>query len=325
MSSWAGRGAGDSPVEPKARTNKSWRHATSLGKAGKDQGLYGLVRAAAGIVDCGRYDEGHENGQHERATMIQGQRKLRLLDLFCGAGGCSVGYHRAGFDVVGVDNRPQPHYPFEFHQADALEYCAEHWQEFDAIHASPPCQDHSLLRNSAGLHGTGWLLMATLHLLEMIGRPFVVENVVGARLPAPVMLCGANFGLGASGMDLPRHRLFQCSFGVIVPACSHRRGKAMGVYGNGTNQWHRKKLGRNLSIAEMRQAMGIGWMTQAELSQAIPPAYTEWIGGRLLEYLAMVQEVGINEVCDSADRGVDRGDRAAGASVGGEGVGGLGG
>ena len=218
----------------------------------------------------------------------RGAARPRLLDLFCGAGGAATGYYRAGFDVVGVDIKPQPRYPFTFVQADALKYCAAHGHEFDAIHASPPCQDHSRMRNQAGLHGTGWLLQAALDMLSEINSPFVIENVQGAKLPCPVVLCGASFGLGASGMDVPRHRLFQCSFALLVPPCQHIRGKTMGVYGNGTNKWHREKLGRNLYVDEMREAMGIDWMTRAELSQAIPPAYTEYIGRQLLRAVKVV-------------------------------------
>ena len=210
---------------------------------------------------------------------------MRLLDLFCGAGGAAVGYSRAGFtEIVGVGNRTQKHYPFTFVLADALEYVAEHGHEFDAIHASPPCQDWSVLRRNYGApaHGTANLLSVTLEVLPPCDRPWIVENVVGAPLPSAVELCGASFGLGASGLDLNRHRRFQASFGLLAPPCQHRRGRTIGVYGNGTNRWHREKLGRCLRIAEMRAAMGIDWMTRSELSQAIPPAYTEFIGRQLL-------------------------------------------
>ncbi len=209
--------------------------------------------------------------------------KPLLLDLFCGAGGAAVGYHRAGFEIVGVDIEPQPHYPFEFHQADALEYPLD---GFDVIHASPPCQDHSMLKNSAGEHGTGWMLEATINRLRHHGRPFVIENVVGAVLPTAIELCGSSFGLGAAGFDLSRHRRFECSFPIMAPPCGHRRGKTLGVYGHGTNSWHRLKLGRCIREAEKRQAMGIDWMTRGELSQAIPPAYTEYIGRQLMAILA---------------------------------------
>jgi DNA (cytosine-5)-methyltransferase 1 len=210
----------------------------------------------------------------------------RLLDLFCGAGGAAMGYHRAGFDVVGVDIEPQPHYPFEFHQADAMTF-AYRLGEFDAVHASPPCQDWSLLHRNYGqpAHGTGGLLLRTLELFQDLQKPWVVENVVGAPLPSAIELCGASFGLGASGLDLNRHRRFQCSFPIMAPPCQHRPGKTIGVYGHGTNSWHRKKLGRNLTIAEQREAMGIDWMNRKELAQAIPPAYTQFIGEQLAAHL----------------------------------------
>jgi DNA (cytosine-5)-methyltransferase 1 len=216
----------------------------------------------------------------------------RLLDLFCGAGGAAMGYHRAGFDVVGVDIAPQPNYPFEFHQADALEFMdglpGRDW--FDAVHASPPCNDHSQLHKNYGSpeHGTAYLLHETLrrfHDLTLPWGAWVLENVVGAPLPAAFELCGASFGLGASGLDLNRHRRFQSNVFMLAPPCQHRPGHTIGVYGNGTNRWHREKLGRNLTVAEQREAMGIDWMTRTELTQAIPPAYTQWIGEQLLAHL----------------------------------------
>lgn len=213
--------------------------------------------------------------------------KPRMLDLFCGAGGAGRGYQLAGFHVTGVDHRPQPRYAGDvFIQADAMTFPLD---GYDAVHASPPCQDWSQLHRNYGApeHGTAHLLIGTLERLRIQGRPWVVENVVGAPLPGAFVLCGASFGLGASGLDLNRHRQFAVSFPILAPPCQHRRGKTVGVYGNGTNSWHRSKLGRNLSIAEMREAMGIDWTTRAELSQAIPPAYTQFIGEQLLSHLAV--------------------------------------
>lgn len=214
---------------------------------------------------------------------------MRLLDLFCGAGGAAMGYHRAGFEVVGVDIKPQPRYPFEFVQADAIDWTLDMFKGFHAVHASPPCQDHSVLCRNYGAptHDTGWLLGHTLRDLRDSGLPWVLENVVGAPMPSPFILCGASFGLGASGLDLNRHRQFATSFAMLAPPCQHRPGRTIGVYGHGTNSWHRQKLGRNLNIAEMREAMGIDWMTREELSQAIPPAYTEFIGEQLIATLAV--------------------------------------
>lgn len=219
---------------------------------------------------------------------------MRLLDLFSGAGGAAMGYDRAGFDVVGVDNRPMPRYPFEFVQAEALDVLADaaFLAGFDAVHASPPCQDWSQLHHNYGApsHGTGGLLLASIEALQVVGKPWVVENVVGAPVPNAFVLCGASFGLGASGLALNRHRLFGTSFPMLAPPCQHKPGLTIGVYGNGTNKWHREKLGRNLSKAEMREAMGIDWMRHEELTQAIPPAYCEFIGEQLMEHLTAERE-----------------------------------
>lgn len=198
-----------------------------------------------------------------------------------------MGYHRAGFDVTGVDINPQPRYPFAFHQADALEFVAAHGREFDVIHASPPCQAYSLARNNGCHSDAPALIPQTRERLEQTGRPYVIENVIGAPLINPIMLCGASFGLGVAGLDLPRHRLFELH-GVtliLVPRCQHRSGKTIGVYGNGTNKYHLDLLGRCVTADELRVAMGIKWMTRRELSQAIPPAYTHFIGSAILGQL----------------------------------------
>ncbi|HXI17612.1 MAG TPA: DNA cytosine methyltransferase [Chloroflexota bacterium] len=219
--------------------------------------------------------------------------KLRLLDLFCGAGGASVGYSRAGFDVTGVDIRPQPNYPFALVQGDALEYVRAHGREYDAIAASPPCQGYSWARNNGSGTGAPQLIGATRDALDATGRPYVIENVQGARreMRSPVLLCGSSFGLRLAGMDLPRHRLFETNWLLMGMVCSHRRGQTLGIYGNGTNQWHRELLGRNLRRAEGGPAMGIDWMTWRELTQAIPPAYTKFIGTQLLRALWPVKDV----------------------------------
>lgn len=202
----------------------------------------------------------------------------RLLDLFCGAGGCSVGYARAGFEIVGVDNRPQPRYPFEFVQADAMTFPLD---GFNAIHASPPCQDHT---RTPGVrtHGTGWMLPAIRERLEASGIPWVIENVPGAPMRADYLLCGCMFGLA-----LRRERWFETSWHGFALNMGHdHRRKAVSVVGHGTPTWVRRSLGFNPTIADYRAAMGIDWMNRDELSQAIPPAYTCHVGGQLMEYLA---------------------------------------
>jgi DNA (cytosine-5)-methyltransferase 1 len=210
--------------------------------------------------------------------------KPRLLDLFCGAGGAAMGYARAGFEVVGVDINPQPHYPFEFHQGDALQYlAAEHdWCSFDAIHASPPCQDHMITPHP--LKGTGWLLDATRQNLLAIGRPWVIENV-GHGIRRDYVICGCQVGV-----DVRRVRFFETSWHghAMMPGHNHT-GPVLSVVGSGTPSWVVAKwnelYGRNPSIEDYRRAMGIDWMNRKELSQAIPPAYTEFIGQQLLQHL----------------------------------------
>lgn len=213
----------------------------------------------------------------------------RLLDLFCKAGGAGTGYHRAGFEVVGVDIEPQPHYPFEFHQADAMVFPLD---GFDAIHASPPCHDKTTLRHISGDDGTGWILAATINRLDASGLPYVVENVVGARADMGdrwVSLCGASFGLRThtnqhGDVWLKRHRLFASNVGLLVPECRCRGKRIIGVYGHGDGGGR----GWKGSFVNRKAVMGIDWMTRAELSQAIPPAYTEWIGQQLMEHIGAV-------------------------------------
>ena len=207
--------------------------------------------------------------------------KPRLLDLFCGAGGAGMGYSRAGFEVVGVDIKPQRHYPFEFHQADALEFLREHGHEFDAIHASPPCQAYTISGMNARRDGIEYpdLVAATRELLEATGKPWVIENVPGAPIRADFTLCGCQFGI----KQLRRSRLFETSwhgFEMMKPCCHTE--PAISVVGHGTTSWTKKRLGRNVSVEEKRSLMGIDWMNREQLAQAIPPCYTEFIGRRLL-------------------------------------------
>jgi len=216
----------------------------------------------------------------------------RILDLFCGAGGAAEGYHRAGFDVIGVDIEPQPHYPFEFVQDDALEFLGavtEEWRlhgrGFDAIHASPPCQRFTAYRRRGGGVGDGYpdLIDDVRWRLQAIGVPYVIENVAGSPVAPLVMLCGSSFGL-----DVRRHRWFESNVPMMSPPCAHGLQKPR--FAHATN---RKNLRRTVEIGVWRiplpvqqQAMGIGWMTLDELTEAIPPAYTEYIGGELLAHLA---------------------------------------
>lgn len=231
------------------------------------------------------------------------QQKPRLLDLFCGAGGCSMGYHRAGFNVTGVDIAPQPHYPFELHQADAMDYLIKHGHEFDVIHASPPCQEYSAtryLRDSNAsilnyiVNRRSKLIGEVRTALQSIGQPWVIENVPGAPLPSAIELCGTMFGL-----PLLRHRWFEASILLFaVAGCNHPDG-FYNVIGGKVRGYGKYTSGKTYVAAtgEIRKresypgkrfgvmAMGIDWMTVAEMCEAIPPAYTEFIGRQLMEAL----------------------------------------
>lgn len=211
-------------------------------------------------------------------------RKPRLLDLFCGAGGCAVGYHRAGFDVVGVDLHAQPRYPYEFHQADALTYPLA---GFDAIHASPPCQAHTSLKHMHNAKRHDSLIEPIRVRLRVSGLPYVIENVVGAPLTKHLLLCGTMFGLGTGDYELRRHRLFESSCLLFSPACAHRsRRYVISVYGDHGRD-RRRSVGAApyFPLAACAEALGIDWMHRGELMQAIPPAYTEYIGRQLLSYI----------------------------------------
>jgi DNA (cytosine-5)-methyltransferase 1 len=208
----------------------------------------------------------------------------RLLDLFCGAGGAAMGYHRAGFDVIGVDIEPQPRYPFEFHQADALEFPLG---GFDVIHASPLCQMWSAYRRARPEKGDEHyvnLIPQTRERLIATGLPYIIENVEGARfeLINPVRLCGTGFAL-----DVERHRRFESNVPLIGMPCAHGRNKARFPRGS---RHIRPNDRRTVAIGEWRipvpmqqAAIGIDWMTVPEMSQAIPPAYTEFLGRQVLD------------------------------------------
>lgn len=219
-----------------------------------------------------------------------------LLDLFCGAGGAGMGYHRAGFDVVGVDINPQPNYPFDFEQCDVLNLwrtVGDIRNTFDAIHASPPCQSYLNLGGVNRKLGRDYdhpdLIAATRELLLETRLPYVIENVADAKsqLRDPVRICG-------TGLDLPlrRHRLFESNYLLFGVECAHHRftepkywtgwrpngehrlSTVVQVYGNagGTEQWP--------------EAMGIDWMTNKEMCEAIPPAYTAHLGAQLLDQIS---------------------------------------
>lgn len=210
---------------------------------------------------------------------------MKLLDLFSCAGGAGVGYHRAGFEVTGVDIEHQPNYPYTHFIADALHFAEQYGETFDAIHASPPCQGYTAL---AAVHGNEWpmLIEPVRELLDALGKPYVIENVQGAPLRRDLTLCGEMFGLGVI-----RHRYFELG-GWSMPAPEHKphRGRVAGwrhgkyfegpyfaVYGLG---------GGKGSVAQWQTAMGIDWTTDRhELAEAVPPSYTQFIGAGLMAHL----------------------------------------
>ena len=233
----------------------------------------------------------------------------RLLDLFCGAGGAGMGYHLAGFDVVGVDIEPQPDYPFEFHQVDAMTVLSS-WDvggTFDAIHASPPCQGETSLRVLWQDREYERLLVPVLEALAPLSTPWIVENVDNAEAPThlyKVRLCGSSFGL-----RVRRHRWFWSNVGLLVPPCNHKAqaGQLVGVYGasdgahpDGFKHPGRKRGPRQVTTAEAREVMGMPWATKRKgLTNAIPPAYTEYLGRQLLDHIGPC--IGYGAQCQCED------------------------
>ncbi|MBA3912890.1 MAG: DNA cytosine methyltransferase [Acidobacteriales bacterium] len=216
---------------------------------------------------------------------LPASRKLRLLDLFCCAGGAGVGYSRAGFEVTGVDLTPQPRYPLSFVQADALKLDPTFIASFDVIHASPPCQSYSDLAKRNG-NADEWprLVEPVRKLCVKSGLPYIIENVEGAPLRNPTVLCGTMF----KGLRVIRHRLFETNFPILCPPhlrhpkC-HTMDKRKAHYGktNEMRDFVSVNGGGNCSVAAARDAMGIDWMNKGELNEAIPPVYTHFIGEQL--------------------------------------------
>jgi DNA (cytosine-5)-methyltransferase 1 len=205
--------------------------------------------------------------------------KPRLLDLFCGAGGCSVGYSKAGFEVVGVDINPQPHYPFEFHQADALIYPLD---SFDAYHASPPCQLWACGFNPNRSNYPDLIDNIRKRFIAT-AKPFVIENVPQSPVRKDLTICGCQVGLE----HIRRKRCFEFNWQCPneLPKIHNHFAMSISVTGTGTPTGTWKAWGRALKLQEFRDAMGINWMARKELSEAIPPAYTEYIGKYLLQYI----------------------------------------
>lgn len=226
-----------------------------------------------------------------------------LLDLFCGEGGASAGYARAGFEVVGVDNTLArlKNYPYDSYQGDAVKFLLKHGWEFDVIHASPPCTGYSqgTVAVSDRLGKYDRLIGATRQALEIVGKPYIIENVYGARaeLRNPTLLCWSMFfDLGSvvdddgTPLRMERHRLFETNWSLFPPAmCNHpRRMQVAGAYGGARrDKWEAKHVRGGGYVPEsvdiLRELLGTPWMSEKGCQLSIPPAYTHWIGTQLLE------------------------------------------
>jgi DNA (cytosine-5)-methyltransferase 1 len=227
-----------------------------------------------------------------------------ILDLFCGAGGAGMGYHQAGFEVIGVDINPQPNYPFSFIQCDVLMLDQKFMSLFDAVHASPPCQAYSDLAKRNG-NGHMWpkLIEPVRNILKCTGLPYIIENVEGAPLHNPIILCGTMF----NNLRVIRHRLFEANFPIVAPPHGkhplvHTFDKRKSHFGktDENKDFVQVTGGGNCTIVAARAAMGINWMSKKEINEAIPPAYTKFIGGQLLKYLGFVKMETRAEICVNA-------------------------
>jgi DNA (cytosine-5)-methyltransferase 1 len=201
-----------------------------------------------------------------------------------------MGYHLAGFDVTGVDINPQPRYPFTFYQG---EWDAYRFDRFDVIHASPPCQAYSITRHTHDVEHPD-LLAPVRERLKEWGGPYVIENVPGAPMVNPITMCGAQRRAvdPATGLTLRlrRHRLFESNLPLMAEPCSCDSTPVGGVYGGGSSDRNHalevRRGGYTPAGSVRAELMGIDWMTQDGLAQAIPPSYTQWIGEQALDSLA---------------------------------------
>lgn len=210
------------------------------------------------------------------------EKKYKLLDLYCCAGGAGYGYELSGFEVTGVDIAPQPKHRGKFVLSDALEYLEAHGKEYDAIHASPPCQEYSLASMQFRKSGKKYvdLIAATREALIRTGKPWVIENVPGSPLVSPVMLCGAMFGLRTY-----RHRLFESNIELTVPCHPEHTAPNAKMGRPPKDGEFVQYVGHFSGVKIVQEMTGLWWLGQKELAQSIPPQYTEHIGRQIIAHL----------------------------------------
>ena len=216
------------------------------------------------------------------------KQKLRLLDLFCGAGGAGEGYALSGFDVTGVDIHPQPNNPHRFIQSDALTYLVKYGHQYDVIHASPPCQRYSVTSNMHPNKTYPDLIAPVRELLNKLEKPWIMENVPGAPMENYIVLDGTMFNL-----RVIRRRYFESNIMLLARSPGKRKGYTSGKgksYSSFDDGYYVTVAGNNYRYRDGCIAMGINWMTQTELSQAIPPAYTKYIGQQVFNHINLTND-----------------------------------
>lgn len=240
------------------------------------------------VLDVAACHQLRPESSESNASGEAGDEVMRALDLFCKAGGASMGLHQAGFEVTGVDIENQPRYPFQFFKFDALKIPLHDIRQFDFVWASPPCQAYSDLAKRNG-NADAWprLIEPVREILKASGKPYVIENVEGAPLLCPTVLCGTMF----PGLRVLRHRLFEASFDIVTPVHGkhpkvHTFDKRKAHFGK-TNEaidFVQVTGGGNCTLAAASSAMGIDWMTKVEINEAIPPAYSKYIAEQFLTH-----------------------------------------
>jgi DNA (cytosine-5)-methyltransferase 1 len=209
---------------------------------------------------------------------------MKLLDLYCCGGGAGFGYELAGFEVTGVDIVEQPRHRGKFVRADAIDYLLDNFRDFDAIHASPPCQAHSLASMQFRIKGKEYedLIACTRSALISTGLPYVIENVPGSPLFDPIELCGSMFG-----MRTYRHRLFESNIKLIAPAHPEHTAKNAKMGRPAKNGEFIQYVGHFPGVKSVQEMTGLHWLGQRELAQSIPPQYTKYIGAQLIDALSL--------------------------------------